>query len=197
MSSKFEIWNNRITEATDELSRRKLIGELGMWRAAHLSDIPAMRSSAFGMSRLYMLVGDHASAVREAHSLYSLCQTAPEATREEFKKAKAYLRSLGLTVKDSGELVEREKKAPKNPRKDVVELLGAGKIDAALKLLRNRRGPTSTLFHIWIELTSALKKGSDAESLEAFRQVQEKLTSHLHLDKKPATKVKNRATFCG
>ena len=96
MSGTFENWNERIAAANDELERRKLIGELGMWRASHLTDIAAMRSSAFAMSRLYMLVGDRPSAVREAESLYSLCRTAPEATKDELKRVKAYLRSLGL-----------------------------------------------------------------------------------------------------
>ena len=140
MSTSFEMWNIRLTEASDEIARRKLIGELGVWRAKHLSDIPAMRSASFAMSRLYMLVGDHASAVKEAHSLYSLCQTAPVATAEEFKRAKAYLRSLGLVVAQTGGLVEKKKIPAKDPAAETRRLIKAGNLSAAMKLLRGRKG---------------------------------------------------------
>ena len=139
MSGTFENWNERIAAANDELERRKLIGELGMWRASHLTDIAAMRSSAFAMSRLYMLVGDRPSAVREAESLYSLCRTAPEATKDELKRVKAYLRSLGLQVTEKGEITERKKRDKKDAKAVVVERIRAGDTRGAAKLLRGRK----------------------------------------------------------
>jgi hypothetical protein len=145
MPTSFEMWNTRLTEANDEISRRKLIGELGVWRAAHLSDIPAMRSAAFAMSRLYMLVGDHPSAVNEARSLYSLCQTAPVATGEEFKKARAYLRSLGLVVGESGGLVERKKRPARDPAEETRRLIRADDLSGAMKLLKGRKGSEGEL----------------------------------------------------
>ena len=107
-----------------------------MWRVSHLTDIPAMRSAAFAMSRLYMLVGDRDNAVSEAKTLFSLCQSAPVATKEELKKAKAYLRSLGLAVSDGGEVSERKKKASTDPRDELLKLINKGKTQAAMKMLK-------------------------------------------------------------
>ncbi|MBT3219613.1 MAG: hypothetical protein HN348_11025, partial [Proteobacteria bacterium] len=83
MAMAFERWADRIAATDDEQSRRELLAELGAWRAARLTDIPALRDAAFAMSRIYALMGSHQDAVREARALLSLCHTVPPASEEE------------------------------------------------------------------------------------------------------------------
>jgi hypothetical protein len=147
------------------------------------------------MSRLYMLVGDHLSAVNEAHSLYSLCQTAPVATEEELRKAKAYLRSLGLVVGDSGRLVERKKVPAKDPTLATKRLIAAGDLSGAMKLLRGRKGPTASLYRVWIELSHALNAGNDADGLAAVRKLHDRLGGKLELEgSSPGERAPKRET---
>lgn len=197
MSTSFQMWNIRLTEAADEISRRKLIGELGVWRAAHLADIPAMRSAAFLMSRLYQLVGDHQSAVNEAGSLYSLCQTAPVATGEEFKKARAQLQSLGLVVAERGGLVERKKAPSRDPAEELRRLIAKGDSAGAMKLLKGRKGPKASLYRLWIELNRALKMENEGDALADVRRVHGLLGRRLDLGgearSKATSKTENNA----
>ena len=90
MTGTFDKWSGRIAAAGDEHSRRAILAEIGAWRAAKLTDVAASRHATFAMSRLYAMLGEHDQAVREAHSLLSLCQTAPVATRDETESARAY-----------------------------------------------------------------------------------------------------------
>ena len=80
-------YEEQITGAEDEHARRRLLAEIGGWRARNLADIVVLRQAAYAMARLYALVGESEGAVREANSLVSLCQTHPPAPAEELDSA--------------------------------------------------------------------------------------------------------------
>jgi hypothetical protein len=91
-------WNERISAATSADARKELLSEAARWRAQNLSDLPAVRAATLAISRLHALMGDKDRAVGEARQLLSLCQTAPEASPEEFDQARGVLASLGESI---------------------------------------------------------------------------------------------------
>ncbi|TNE89787.1 MAG: hypothetical protein EP330_10285 [Deltaproteobacteria bacterium] len=165
-------WEERIAAANDDAERRRLLAELGGWRARNLGDVMALREAARAMSSLYALLGDNAAAVREAESLVSLCQTHPVASPAELRKARALAQSLGgggvVGPRARGERRERgergerkERKKPQTrsegPTSDGLgparEALASGDLDGARKALRRKKGADAALLRaaVWVE----------------------------------------------
>ena len=95
MSGVMTRWSQEIDAAQDDAARKALLGRIGVWRATQLSDIAAQRQASAALARLHSLLGNDASAEREARSLVSLCQTHPPAPREDLAEAQKLLRNVG------------------------------------------------------------------------------------------------------
>jgi len=183
----FERWTERIIAAEDERSRRELLAEIGQWRAAHLTDIPALREAAYAMSRLYAVLGDHQGATREAKSLLSLCQTPPLAMEEELAAAQAYLRSLGASgvVASTRQRRRSDRKAePKErpgpteeapARTQAMEAALEGRWGDALAALKGRKGPRLDLVRAWISLARALEQEDPTLRERELRDLESRL----------------------
>jgi hypothetical protein len=157
-------WEERVAAANDETSRRRLLAELGGWRARNLGDILALREAARAMASLYALLGDNSAAVREAESLVSLCQTHPAAGARELREAQALARSLGgggvvgprAARSDRGRKPKKAAQAAppaEDKLADARAALRAGELDRARKLLRRKKGDAAALLKaaVWVE----------------------------------------------
>ena len=183
-----DIWSERIASVEDDPTRRSLLGEVGRWRAARLTDIQAARQSTYAMSRLHWLLRESDQAVREAHQLISLCQTPPRASSEDIDAAKGWMASMGAEVPkivDVAPRRERNDKRPakrerqRDPREERSGSLGNTAADraiahgkkghwmAALKELKDRRPSARVdLVRAWLHLGKAL----ELEDAEACRR---------------------------
>lgn len=167
MTDALSTWSQRIEDAQDESARRRLLAELGGWRARNLTDIQALRQAAYGMARLYAMLGDRESAMREAQSLVSLCQTHPPASQADLRSAQGFARSLGgagvigprADRNTRSERPERRKKQARNeaPAADALhgirEAAAAGRLDEARGMLRGKKGAEASLLraYVWLE----------------------------------------------
>ncbi len=211
VTASFDKWTNRIAAAADEHSRRAVLAEIGAWRAAKLTDVPASRQATFAMSRLYALLGDHAGAVREAHSLLSLCQTPPEATHEETQSARAYLASLGeklpKEIRAPRERSQRSKPdansrrdRSENGRRDKPAPYAAaaaaareGRWSDGLRAMRGKGGPRADLLRTWLHLSRALGKEDVEERFSDLRDLEQRLRKTLEIDGRKPTERKVEA----
>ena len=197
MTGNFDKWTDRIAAANDDASRRAVLAEIGAWRAAKLTDVTASRQATFAMSRLYALLGDHAGAVREAHSLVSLCQTPPEASRDETASARAYLGSLGekvpreIRVKQNREPRSKRtrsegKREPKRERQSAYGSAMAaareGKWGDGLRAMRGKSGQRADLVRTWLHLSRALEKDDAEARLSDLRDLEKRLRKVLDID---------------
>jgi hypothetical protein len=91
MTGPFGQFDARIAEAANELSLRTALGEIGLWRAQRLMDIPAQRQAAYALSVVYEKLGEARQAAHEAEQLVALCKTTPVASREESQVADQHL----------------------------------------------------------------------------------------------------------
>jgi len=185
----FERWKSRIEDAQDENARRRLLGEVGVWRAAHLADVPGLRDAAFAMSNLYGLIGDEDGAVREARALISLCQTPPLAMKEEFEVAQAYLNKLG----EDGIVVLGDDQLPRKSGLDwrgrLALFVDEGNFKTARRLLKGRKDKQKDLLMAWLSLSEALTLNAE-EQARAFETLAEQMRSSLRL---PGGKKKKAA----
>jgi len=198
VTGTFDKWSGRIAAAGDEHSRRAILAEIGAWRAAKLTDVAASRHATFAMSRLYAMLGEHDQAVREAHSLLSLCQTAPVATRDETESARAYLTSLG----EKAPKVILPRKAPKKgaartrtPAKrdggasgyaSALAAAADGKWSDGLRAMRGKTGPRADLVRTWLHLSRALGKDDVDARLDDLRDLERRLRAKLEVGRAPA-----------
>ena len=191
MAMAFERWADQIAATEDEQSRRELLAELGGWRAARLTDIPALRDAAFAMSRLYALTGNHQDAVREAHALLSLCHTVPPASQEEIAQVRAYLASLGVTVEPQ----PQEKKRPKvDPTRRAREAAAEEKWESALRLLAGKGGGEADLLRAYVYLARAMSIGDPVRREEALKDLRGRLRGHLRIEGRPKQRQEPPAT---
>ncbi len=212
MATPFDHWNARIGAADELASRKALMTEISYWRATRLTDIRVQRESAYALARLFALIGDNESALREAHSLIALCQSAPEASDEEVKLAVGFLHTLGgRSVVAPGKLKRREDprserpardarpaREPKPDRDPLEEALAQAaqkRWDAALKFLKPGVSPRMELVRTWVVLARALdevdgvRRAQDIAGLEAHLRTT--LLAKL-ADAKPAKAEKNQ-----
>lgn len=189
MTAHFSQWATRIDEAGDPAALRKLLGEIGVWRARHLLDIPAQRHAAWALSEIHHRLGQAEPAIAEADQLVSLCRAAPESTREELVAAEHHRRAVGGRPQkvpraerparaerpdrpERGDRAERKARGDK-PARDVagdrasggleqaVAHAVAGRFDAAREALGAPRGPRGLLVATWIDLAAAASQGLD------------------------------------
>ncbi len=90
----FSQWDDAIDAAQDEIARRRLLGEIGRWRAAHLTDVPALRAASWALSTVHEALGDRAAAEHEAAQLIELCRVSPAAPGGARQAAERRLASL-------------------------------------------------------------------------------------------------------
>jgi hypothetical protein len=189
VTGSFDKWSGRIAAAGDEYSRRSILAEIGAWRAAKLSDVAASRHATFAMSRLYAMLGQHDQAVREAHSLLSLCQTPPVATRDETESARAYLTSLGEKAPrvvlpkrqkpKKGSARREVKKAVKEPYGAALAAANEEKWTDGLRAMRGKTGPRADLLRTWLHLNRALGKEDPAARVEDLENLERRLRKTL------------------
>ena len=191
MTGTFDKWSGRIAAASDEESRRAILAEIGAWRAAKLADVAASRHATFAMSRLYAMLGEHDQAVREAHSLMSLCQTPPVATRDETESARAYLTSLGekapriILPKKTRQKGERRAQGKKDragvPFGSALAAAAEGKWSDGLRAMRGKSGPRADLVRTWLHLNRALARDDVDARLSDLRDLERRLRDKLEV----------------
>ncbi|NCG18198.1 MAG: hypothetical protein GWP91_04195 [Rhodobacterales bacterium] len=181
MTSQENRWTDAIAAANTDDARRRLLSEVGMWRATRLTDIEASREATFALSQIHSLLKERDKAVSEARQLLSLCQTQPLAPRGQFAAAKVWMTSLGEKLP---KMVEppRERREP-NPRErrepnsrgenasrggrerparaadplDKAIASGAnGQFAQGLASMRDRRGAKAVVVRAWLTLSQAL-----------------------------------------
>jgi hypothetical protein len=186
-------WSNEIAAANDDVTRRRLLGEIGLFRARHLTDVPAQREAAGALARLYNLLGERDQAEKEARGLISLCQTPPVASKDELHAATQLLATLGgkkavvgptggerreraerpeRRERDREERPKRERAAkPTSDRPDALALAYDGRFDAAREALDGARGPRARMIRLYVELAHALALRDDATRVGRIREI--------------------------
>lgn len=179
MTSPFPQWRDRIADARDERARRALLGEIGVWRAQRLTDLPAQRDAAWALSELYHRLGETDPAAHEAQQLLALCKTPPAAAKEVLRYAEQHARRVAKPAKPAK---GRGRNRPDDTGYgDAYVLATQGRWDDAREALGGRKGGRAQLFRTWCTLGAALD--GDAEAL---RPALEGLRDALAADLKPA-----------
>ena len=198
MPTPFNHWSPRITAAEELSTRKALLTEIAYWRATRLGDIPAQRDASYGLARLHSVLGDPASAIREAQALVSLCQSPPEAAGEDLRFAVGFLQTLGgssvvhrVARETAPGRAPREPRAPRaepseRPAKrpeagasavdDAIFAGGAGRYDLALSALRGVSGPEADLVRTWVYLARGLASDDPQRELS---ELERRLRNHL------------------
>jgi hypothetical protein len=191
MARPFDYFQARIDDAGDDAALRGLLGEIGLWRAQRLMDIPSQRQAAYALSAIYQRLGEAEQAGHEAEQLMALCRTAPEASRDEMSFVRKHVTRLGrgtMARFGEGEDGDRGRPARKKEGKRVSThrdgesqepsawetargLAGEGRWQAARDALPGRRGARNQLFFVWTSLCEALELDGDEKqaALEAVR----------------------------
>jgi hypothetical protein len=159
MSKPFAHWNARIEEAADDKAQRELLGEIGVWRASRLMDIPAQRAASYALSRVYAQLGESVQAAHEADQLLALCRTSPEASREELRFAQRHAAQL---KKSTPEGKKKEAAARAKEARSLETAASEGKWDEVLTALRGKRGPRAAMFRIWAQFEKAMAQEGEA-----------------------------------
>jgi hypothetical protein len=185
MSEPYVRFAERMDRATDHVQRRTLLAEIGMWRAGHLTDIPALRDAAYAMASLHAALGEHDSAVREARALLSLCSTPPMAGGEEKAHARALLSALGTKVAPNSRREKRERaqksKGPGGQLGKARDALSEQAWEDALRILGGIGGANSDVLRTYAYLGRAMAI-EDANGREAaVRDLMRRLRKHLNI----------------
>ncbi|MCB9664749.1 MAG: hypothetical protein H6732_11595 [Alphaproteobacteria bacterium] len=164
MTTPFTTWDARVRGARDERARRTLLGEVGLWRAQHLTDLPAQREATWALSELHRLLGDRERAAHEAQQLMALCRTAPRPAREVMAEAERHLARLTRPERGGGE--QRAAWA------GAVEAVREGRFDEARAALAGSRNPKAGLLRVWAKLAEALAQEEPArtQTLQALER---------------------------
>ena len=192
MVTPFNRWTDRIIAADDEAARQNLLAEIGRWRTGCLTDVAAQREAAYGMARLFMLVGMRERAVQEGQNLLSLCQTPPEATKVEWQTATGFVQTLGGVVprragrakpKNKPKKPGRENRdrvsGPNDRMKHWVGLVMAGEGRAVAKALKGKKSPQHQLLRSWISVREVLEEPELERAGRTLRQLEERLRGYL------------------
>lgn len=188
LTQSFGHWNERIDAATDEHARRALLGEIGVWRAQRITDIPAQRTASFALSMLYALLGEGPPALNEARQMMALCRTPPNPPGEDMRFAEKHLarveRSFGPKPAGAPRAAAVQARTPAGrnaPRAErgapsfpaagpdpfdaAIAAVRAGRFDEARGLIGGLRGGRAGVLRMWSSLAEALS--FDGEAREA------------------------------
>lgn len=156
MTTPFPTWDARVRTARDERTRRTLLGEVGLWRARRLTDLPAQREATWALSELHRLLGEPERAAHEAQQLLALCRTAPRPPREVLTEAERQLARLSRPERGGGDRNEALDGA--------IEAAHAGRWAEARDALGKSRHPKAGLLRIWTRLGEALASEEPART---------------------------------
>lgn len=170
-------WDDQIQAADGERERRRLLGEIGQWRAdrARLSDLPSQRAASYAISTLYHLLGDHDSAVHEASQLVELCRIGAPAAGEVRDLAHRHHARLARAAGKRPGKSAPSRKGP-SPVDEAVTQAGRGDLAAARKTLQGRSGARASQARLWIDL---LEARASEEPLAALDRVIGSLSERL------------------
>ena len=158
MGHPFSQYDDAIAVATDELSRRRLMAEIGRTRAANLHDAVALRAAGYALATVHDLVGDRDAALREARQLVALCEVAPAAPAEARQAAERLLGRLMRQSPEGRQARERDREARWSA---VFRHADAGAFDAARAALVGS-GVKPALARVWLDLAEARASGDPA-----------------------------------
>jgi len=178
MTKPFSTFAPALADAKDEASQRRLLAEVGVWRATRLTDIPAQREAAYALATLFHRLGDLPNAQRESEQLLVLCRTHPAAPKRDLGAAHALARRVKAPARKPAATRGTSPTRGTSWTTTVQDAVNKGQFGGAKRALRGKKGAQAGLARLWVDLSEAAT-APEAERLAAYEAVRTALGTKL------------------